>query len=101
MTENKSQIKNMNKIYSLVFIASLCSTTALSQGTKADYDRAASLKEKFKNKVLFAPEKFQWLGDGKLMYQEQTTKGREFIIAENGAKKPAFDQAKLAGALAA
>ena len=88
--------------HQLLAFALLLSLFTAAQGTKEDYTRAAKLKEKFKDKVLYAPDKFEWIGDkNKVLYSMQTPKGKEFILADlqSKTKRPAFDQTKVAAAL--
>lgn len=71
--------------------------------TAADYARA----EKFMSYntgplVLRASVRPNWLPDGRFWYRVATENGNEFILVDpmKGTRNPAFDQVKLAGALA-
>src|SRR5262245_3728599 len=77
---------------------------AFAQGTAADYQRAARLRQLTQNKVFGTSVRPQWLpGNTRLWYSVETGPGkREFILvdADKKERKPAFDHAKLAEALA-
>ena len=86
---------------SLMFAAPLC----FAQGTKADYDRAASLPQRVAGKVFRAAVRPNWIGaTGKFWYRNELPEGRiEFVLVDpqTASKTPAFDAAKLAAALTA
>lgn len=77
---------------------------ALAQGTKADYERAAGLAKRLRDKVLNASFTAHWIGDGAWLWysRELPGGGHEYIIADAtaGTRAPAFDHARLAAALA-
>lgn len=89
------------------FLAALClalsplSTPA--QGTRADYDRAANLSQRFATKVFRQRVAPHWLADtNRFWYRNDLPGGRrEFILvqANEGRRAPAFDHAQLAAAL--
>src|SRR5262245_65124315 len=67
---------------------------ANAQGTPADYERAAGLREKFQGLVAGAPDRANWIEKTRRFWYRKSVKGRyEFVMvdAENLAKKPAFD----------
>src|SRR5215475_7816240 len=75
---------------------------ANAQGTPADYERAAGLREKFQGLVAGAPDRATWVGKtSHFWYRKAVKGGYEFVLmdAETLAKKPAFDHEKLAAAL--
>src|SRR5215467_9879244 len=75
---------------------------ANAQGTPADYERAAGLREKFQGLVVNAPDRANWIEKtGRFWYRKAVKGGHEFVLvdAESLAKKPAFDHEKLAAAL--
>jgi dipeptidyl aminopeptidase/acylaminoacyl peptidase len=76
--------------------------------TKADYDRALGLQEKYRGLVDHAPGEPKWIeGTDHFVYTRTTLAaaghepGQEYIWvdAETGSSRPAFDQTKLAAAL--
>jgi dipeptidyl aminopeptidase/acylaminoacyl peptidase len=75
-----------------------------AQGTKADYERAASLQQLFGGKVARAQVQPQWIGrEGQFWYMADLGEGkREFVRVDpaKGERRLAFDHAKLAAALA-
>lgn len=75
-----------------------------AQGTVADYDRAAKIRDKFQGLALNVPERAVWIGDtSRFWYRKSTKGGSEFVVVDAAAlsKKPAFDHAKLAASLSA
>jgi dipeptidyl aminopeptidase/acylaminoacyl peptidase len=75
---------------------------ANAQGTPADYERAAGLREKFQGLVAGAPDRANWIEkSSRFWYRKAVKGGYEFVMAdaETRAKKPAFDHEKLAAAL--
>src|SRR5580704_14884498 len=73
-----------------------------AQVTKADYARAAGLTAKYRDLTENVADVPTWLEDGDAMVYSKTVQGgHEFVIADanNGAKRPAFDQARLAAGL--
>ncbi len=88
-----------------VFLVITCLASELTaQGRLADYQRAERLNAALQNTVLFAPEKIQWLPDGKsFSYLQNTARGKEFfrVNAATAEKKPLFDPVKLAASLGA
>jgi dipeptidyl aminopeptidase/acylaminoacyl peptidase len=76
---------------------------ANAQGTPADYERAAGLRDKFQGLVVNAPDRANWIEKtSRFWYRKAVKGGYEFVVmdAETLAKKPAFDHEKLAAALA-
>jgi dipeptidyl aminopeptidase/acylaminoacyl peptidase len=92
----------------LVLVAGLsiaaAGAPALGQGTAADYQRAARLRQMTQNKVFRTSIRPQWLpGGARLWYRVDTAPGKhEFILvdAQRKERKAAFDHAKLAATLA-
>ena len=78
-------------------------THAIAQGTKADYERANSLRSRVANTVFRAEVKPNWLPGGtRFWYRVQTgAQQHEFVLvdATAGKRAPAFDHAKLGAAL--
>jgi dipeptidyl-peptidase-4 len=89
-------------IAAIVLVILLLPTTASSQGSQADYERSAALRDKTKNKVVGGSVKPHWLPDGRgLWYVRDLKDGHQFILADaqKGARRPAFDHAAVARAL--
>src|SRR5262245_65067823 len=75
---------------------------AYAQVTRADYERAAALREKYQGLVVNAPDRANWIEKtGRFWYRKAVKGGHEFVLmdAETLARKPAFDHEKLAAAL--
>jgi dipeptidyl aminopeptidase/acylaminoacyl peptidase len=81
----------------------LCGVRSHAQGSRADYDRAASLSRRTTGKVFRDRIEAHWLTNNtQFWYEVKTgTDTREFVFvdAEKGERKPAFDHTKLAEAL--
>src|SRR5262245_55774427 len=81
--------------------------SAAAQGTKADYERAARLRQVVSNKVFNIRLEPHWLTNQgapstRFWYRAERPGNRtEFILvdAETGKKQPAFDHERLASAL--
>ena len=73
-----------------------------AQGTRADYERANKLRDKFQGLAVNIAERASWIGTtSRFWYRKSVKGGNEFVLvdAETLAKKPAFDHAKLAASL--
>jgi dipeptidyl-peptidase 4 len=81
----------------------LLARVADAQGTKADYDRAASLGQLFGGKVARAQVQPQWTGrEGQFWYVADLGEGRREFVRVDPAKaerRVAFDHEKLAAGL--
>jgi dipeptidyl aminopeptidase/acylaminoacyl peptidase len=92
-------------VYSILLLISLLpANIVLGQGTSTDYERAAMLSRKFKDKILYAPERIEWIaGSGKIAYWQQTPKGKELMLVDvkSGEKKSLINQIKLSEQLSA
>ncbi|MDO4558601.1 MAG: hypothetical protein Q4C47_06525, partial [Planctomycetia bacterium] len=83
-------------------------TPGFSQGTRADYERAASLESRFQAKVLNESLYHQWLGDTSRFWYavEKPEDRREYFLFDpdspdsEGPIRPLFDRSRLATALA-
>lgn len=75
-----------------------------AQGTKADYERADSLRERTRDKVFKTRVQPHWFAENTRFWYRNDLGGgaRAFVVvdAAQGERKPAFDHAKLAEALA-
>ncbi len=75
-----------------------------SQGTPADYERAAKLRDKVQALALGVVDRSGWIEKTSRFWYRRTVKGgAEFVVMDAAtlAKKPAFDHQKLAAALSA
>jgi dipeptidyl-peptidase-4 len=93
------------KLFASTIVIWLCTTPQLfAQGTKVDYERANNLAQTFRNKVFRASVSPNWFAGGKRFWyrNDLADDRREFIVvdATAGKREPAFDQIKLAAALA-
>ncbi len=73
-----------------------------AQGTRADYERATGLREKWQGLALNLPEQPAWIGAShRFWYRRTVSGGFEFILADAGkaSKAPAFDHVRLAAGL--
>jgi dipeptidyl-peptidase 4 len=81
----------------------LASSPVRAQGTRADYERAAQLRELTANKVFKTRIRPVWFEDNtRFWYRNDLAGGaREFIVvdARQGTRQPAFDHIRLAAAL--
>ena len=75
-----------------------------AQVTKADFERALDLQEKYGKSAINVPEDGVWQEDSdSFIYRKSVEGGHEFMLVDAAAltKNPAFDHAKLAAALSA
>lgn len=89
-----------------LFATQIQGSAVLAQGTRSDYDRAASLAARSRGKVLNLKVEPHWFGDEtpRLWYRRDLPNaGHQFILVDPGQKsrQPAFDHDKLAKALSA
>ena len=82
----------------------LAPATGRAQGTKADYERAAALPGRTGDKVFKSGVRPHWFAaNTRFWYVNHLADGtREFVVvdAPRGERRPAFDRAKVAAALA-
>jgi dipeptidyl aminopeptidase/acylaminoacyl peptidase len=89
----------------LILSVSLFALPAILSGqvTKADYERAFGLREKLQGLAVDVPERPSFIGTTtRFWYRKSVSGGNEFVLMDAATleKKPAFDHAKLAAALA-
>jgi dipeptidyl-peptidase-4 len=76
----------------------------LAQGTKADYERADALRDRTRGRVSNVRVEPHWFGgNDRFWYRNDLADGaREFVVVDAvaGTRRPAFDHAELAEALA-
>ena len=91
-------------LFTSLSVCLLVTSQLRADGSKDDYDRAVALRENSRNKVFHDRVTPNWTGGGKQFWYEVTTgpgtRQWIFVDAEKGERKPAFDHAKLAAALA-
>ncbi len=92
----------------LLHAAVLCSgllliqTMSYAQGTRADYERAYKLRDKYQAVAINVPERANWIGTTSRFWYRKTVKGgNEFVMVDavTLSKQPAFDHQKLAASL--
>ncbi|HQR06500.1 MAG TPA: prolyl oligopeptidase family serine peptidase [Gemmatales bacterium] len=87
----------------LIFLTSFGSLVS-AQGTRADYERAAGLAQRYQGKVLNARPKIVWQGDGKyVVYRQQRENDKHAFLRidlQTGQRSPTFDHQSLAADLA-
>ena len=71
--------------------------------TLADYERALSLSAKWDNQAVDVVDAPTWASPTRVWYRKSVPGGYSFVVADASpaAKRPAFDHARLAGALGA
>ncbi len=85
----------------LLSLTAIC-TSARSQVTAADFDRALSIQENYASLVVNLPEAPVWQESAHVfVYRKSVEGGHEFEVVDPVAltKQPAFDNTKLAAAL--
>ena len=82
----------------------LAATTAMAQGSQADYRRALELRSKYQNLTVNVAERATWINNtSRFWYRKSVTGGGQFVIvdAEALSRRPAFDHERLAASLSA
>jgi dipeptidyl aminopeptidase/acylaminoacyl peptidase len=77
-------------------------TSAQDQGIRADYERAASLRERVNGRAIDVIANSSWIpGTARLWYRKSVPGGSVFVLADatTATKAPAFDHARLAAGL--
>jgi len=88
----------------ILMIWIFCPGHLSAQGSRADYERASSLREKIQFLALNVVDRAGWIEKTSRFWYRKTVKGGyEFDImdAQSLAKKPAFDHQKLAASFSA
>ena len=91
--------KSLSRVIALSFIMLLISVSIVSQVSVADYKRADSLAEKFRDRMWYGNVSPSWAGETNVFtYENQTPSGTEYIIVDPAkkSKKEAFSTKKLA-----
>ncbi len=87
---------------SLPVLALLLVSPHAAGQTRADYERALSLRDRYQNLTVNVPEPATWVGKtGRFHYRKSVNGGHEFVLvdAATQARRPAFDHERLARAL--
>src|SRR5437773_10340819 len=88
----------------VLFCSMLLPRPTLAQGTIADYQRAAAVREKLQGLAVNMPEKANWIeGTSRFWYRKSVKGGNQFVLVDVAdlLKRPAFDHEKIAASLAA
>jgi dipeptidyl-peptidase-4 len=92
------------RIVLAALIVALLAVSAFAQGSRADYERSRGLRQLTQNKVFKDRVQPHWFdGNDRFWYRNDLPEGkREFVVvdAASGERRPAFDHAQLAAALA-
>jgi hypothetical protein len=89
-------------VTSLAGVLTLIALDATAQVTRADYERALSLREKYEAAVTGMPDSAVWIADTpRFWYRRSVNGGHEFVLmdAATGQKRAPFDHQQLASAL--
>jgi len=91
-------------ITALLFALSpvLLAGPGFAQGTIADYQRAAALRDTYQKAAVGMAEPARWIGKtSRFWYRVSVAGGNEFVVydAETKARRPAFDHTRLAATL--
>jgi hypothetical protein len=73
------------------------------QVTRADYERAAALRDRYQYAAVGVPDAPTWIGQGtRFCYRRSTAGGHEFVVVDAATleKRPAFGHTRLAVTLA-
>ncbi|HLG13397.1 MAG TPA: DPP IV N-terminal domain-containing protein [Blastocatellia bacterium] len=80
----------------------LLPATVCAQGTRADYERANKLRDKFQGLAINVPERANWIGTtSRFWYRKSVKGGNQFVLVDGAtlAKQPAFDHERLSASL--
>ena len=86
----------------ILFVLLVLPAILPAQGTKADYERAIKLRERFQGLAVNIMETPAWIEKtSRFWYRKSVKGGYEFVLvdAASPAKRPAFDHARLAASL--
>jgi dipeptidyl aminopeptidase/acylaminoacyl peptidase len=87
---------------SVIAAITLLSTSASAQVTRADYERAQGLRERYNELAIDVPDTATWVGGTNRFYYRKTVKGgSQFVMVDATTlqKRPAFDHTRLAATL--
>jgi dipeptidyl aminopeptidase/acylaminoacyl peptidase len=86
----------------LLALATAVAVPASAQVTRADYERAQGLRERYESLAVNVPDAPAWVGATRRFFYRVTRPGGfEFVMvdADTQQKRPAFDHARLAASL--
>jgi len=86
----------------IVMVSLLWQPGLLADGTRDDYTRANTLRERYQDAALGMVDASGWIGKAhRFWYRRSVKGGHEFLVvdAETQQKQPAFDHTKLAASL--
>ena len=91
-------------LFLLIMLLMAYALPIAAQGTRADYERANTLRDRTLDKVYRAAVKPNWIGEGgnRFWYRNDLPHGnREFVLVDpaKSSKQPAFDHIRMAEAL--
>ena len=99
-----SPVPSVSRLLGLPLAAALLLAAPLgAQGTAADYARAEGLRDRYAHAIVDAVDQLRWIDSTpRFWYRKSTPTGSAFVVvdAETREKRPAFDHARLASALA-
>ena len=81
-------------LWKTALLVSILPTVIHAQVTQADYERAASLRNRFQGLAVNIVDRPTWIGKtSRFWYRKSVKGGNEFVVvdAETLTKKPAFD----------
>src|SRR5215813_12682124 len=91
-------------VITAVALSLLLPAICFAQVTAADYERAAKLRDRFQGLAVNIPEPANAIDNThRFWYRKAVKGGNEFVLvdADTAARKPAFDQERLAVSLSA
>ena len=97
---------HLNRVIAITLVlagAAAVPATVTAQGTLADYQRAMTLRDKYTGKAHHIAEAPRWIEQTSRFYYRRSVKGgNEWILVDGTTKekRPAFDHARLADAIA-
>ena len=100
----ESARRRLSRILLLAAFVSLGSARLRAQGRLADYERADGLRDRFTEAAVDVPERAVWIEKTpRFWYRKSVPGGNAFVLvdADKLAKRPAFDDERLAVSLAA
>jgi dipeptidyl aminopeptidase/acylaminoacyl peptidase len=91
----------ITRLLTPLVLLTLVPSTALAQGTAADYDRADRISERTDGLTLDVPDAPHWISPARFWYRKSVQGGNAFMLvdATTAQKRPAFDHDRIATAL--
>src|SRR5687768_9703123 len=103
VAEERSDMVLFRRAAAAVACGFLLVAPAAAQGTRADYERALGLDDKYRYLTVNVPDPATWVANSSRFYYRKSVKGgHEFVMmdAETRQRTPAFDHQRVADALA-